>query len=485
MKSINRYSCPIEKTLIKNKKNFCRDHNIDINYKHNDLIVGYIEDNMIEKINPFLKTLIGFSYLKIEKLNIYYCENNEEIPDICKFHFDEEYNVTENVHKKNNFSVISNICDFLKIECNIVNNIDDANLVIVNLEEYLHWTFCSSSPYEIDVFTFLNNKQYIFYNGIDNDDNTDPGSYYYMIFIASFLKSLGLNLPNNKMPASSKNSSGLMDMNNISNTVLSCNHKNLKFINNSSSINWDSVSYPKSPMPLDIQALRYMYNIIPNEPTKWIDINCSENTTQTLVGKNINLQIEEFDSDFILNLDQYNANPLIDNQTIYTTHIRNNCSQYGITLLDNLSTISNIDITCKCLYLYSSQFNNDITINVDADKIKIFLIGKESDYEIENNDDKVDIIKNTKINIITECLDININFCGTSDYMNKNDFFLDNLQESHIQEIIDAYDGSDNEEELNKFAIQYISDKFNSKILGKTINGLYDYYKEKNELKNN
>ena len=482
---MNRSYCPNEKNLIRNKKKFCKNNNIEINCKYNDLIVGYIREDLIKNANPFLKALIGLSYLKIETLNIYYCENKEDIPDICKFHFDEEYSIIENIHKKNNFNAISNICDFLKIECNIVDNIYDANIVIVSLKEYLHWTFCSSSPYEIDLFTPLNNKQFIFYNGIDNDDNTDPGSYNYMIFIASFLKSLGLNLPKFKMPASSKNSSGLMDMNNIYNTVLSFNHKNLKFINNSSTINWEGFSYPISPMPLDIQALRFMYNIIPNECTKWIDVNCSENTTQTLVGKNISLQIEEYDSDYILNLDQYNANPFIDNQNVNTTHIRNNSSQYGITLLDNLSTISNIDISCKYLYLYSSQFNNDITINVNADKIKIFLIGKDSDYEIENNDNIVKIIKNTKINIITECLDINMNFCGTSDYMNKNDFFLDNLQESHIQEIINAYDGSDNEEELNKFAIQYICDKFNSKILGKNIDGLYDYYKEKNELKNN
>lgn len=490
MNKINRYQCPLDKDIIRNRKRYLKEQSIELETpvikKKSESHVCYINDKLKNSLNPFLKSLVGIASLNLDYyrniLNVYYCENNEELKEMYKFTFGEEYKVVENSHQKNNYLALNSVADLINLKIRLVGSFEEADLIISNIEEYNHWNYYATSPEDLDCFKLLENKLHIIYSGIGEGDNTEPGSYYFMIFLASFLKCLGMKNP--RMPGTNnKKNSGFMGMDTLYNTILSENKTNLEYINKDNLVVWDSLSFPRTMMALDYQAFRILYNYDSIKSNSFNDLSIEEDTTQTLAGQNIKLEIDDEDAEIILNLDKYNANPICDKQTNHSTYIRNNSKKNGITFLDNLSSISEVNVVCDTLYLYNSDFDIDCLINAECNKIVIYLVGNENEYELNELKEEITISKDNTMRIVTNCLEININYSGYMDNEDNKNYITDNLRDKHIKEILEAYRkeyAEIDEEQIQEFAVDYLTKKFNEKIKNNKMEKILDYLKKMN-----
>lgn len=567
MGKIKRNTCPCEKKLLKNKKRYCKNHNILIQSsiakkKTSESRVLYLQDDVLSNINPFLKSIISFSYLNLDfyqkTFNVFYAiENTQEIETISEFYFTETYDIKElnQTQKNNHKKALQVVADFIDCKIDEVDTIEKADIVVTNFDTFQDWTYTATSPYEMDVFSVLENRAYLFYNGLYDEDNTEPGSFWFMTYMASFLKILGFALPETNenqseiIPACTnecgKNNNGLFEMNTVLNTVLSSRFTELPYVNLKTEIDWESYSFPRTLMPLDLQALRILFNIdqVSPEYSKHINTNLLDGVTQTFVG-DLKLYLRPLADkyqNFILNLDSYNANPIADSRTISSSLSRVADSLLGVNILDKYSTINEVMLGYSKNFIYASKLTNNVKIKVadgNVEQVNIYLPFTQKDYSYEEKDELISIISlKTGKGIMFDFngfdeVELNIEFSSNkvelenpeepdvpeeqeepeeseeSEYLEETEeqdepeepeesekkrgnAILDNLKEEHYREILDSFKKSGRlnglsgralMDEVNKFAVDYITNKFRSKIEGKPIPHLSKML-EKNELK--
>jgi len=577
MRKICRNCSPNEKVILKNKKRYCRNNNILIQSsiakkKTADSKVLYFVDNQLFKLNPFLKSIISFSFLNLiyyhKQFNIYYpSTNSKQTDNIIDFYFAQHYPIQEwtEQQKSNHMDALQLVGDFIGCKIKEVFTLNKADIIAINLDAFLDWSYHATSPYELDVFSPLNEKMYLFYNGLYEEDATDKGSYWFMTYMASFLKNLGLALPytdenqSTIMPSSTNNSDkvtkGLFEMNTVLNTILSSKLDELPYVNSGVGIDWEATSYPRTLMALDIAALRFVYNVqrIPYRYLRHNDLRCRAGVVQTVVsdgrGLILDLQPEtEMEKNFILNLDQYNCNPIVDGVIANAAMSRSSDVALGLSVIERFSFVKEVRLGYEETTVYLSKFLKDVKLKIASgrvEKVNLLVNGKREEYTYEEGDDDIKIVKkeNGKECVLElngfEEIEVNLEFCDnnmqividdvTDDDVVNDDVrdddvrdeeedgdddvrdeeedgedvgeeeegsrgrneILDNLRDEHFSEILGAFKKSGKMNNLsgralidavNDFAIEYLTDKFRSKIEGHKVPRLGEIL-EKNELK--
>jgi len=562
-KKINRSICFCEKNLLKNKKRFCKKNNISVDVhvtrkKNSSSGVNYISETTLQKLDPFTASIASFSALNPSffnnTINVFYVnENTEKISNIVEF-----FSAQKDIHlsewnesnKKNHSLALEHAFDLIGMQVVEVNDFGSANLVVGNIKEYLDVVGFFTCPYELDLYSFLENKLFLFYSGMFEDDETSPGSYWYHVFLHYIGHLLGLTHPHGtssgtkNMPGScfedneTTKNSGLFSMNSILTTHMSDISTNVPFVSTSSLIDWQSTSFPRTFMSLDVKAIRFLYNVssISEKYLTWQDTKCSPGVCQLLVSgpEGINLKLnpdqDNYSPIYNLTLDPFTANPGIDSKTILSSISRPGVSSFGASILDEKSHISRVQNNYEELNVYSSFLLNDTLIVLSGPNCKnvnLYLGGNDSDYDIIDEDDKVEITnkingKKLKVDFNNYDLDVKLVLFGRNTLVsyehvqvseapakqestqqpsqpnislenpeNIGSYIIGNLTEEHYNEIVDSFFEINPKEDLagismehltsiiNDYAVSYIAERFKSKLVGKPLPLMAETVKKK------
>jgi len=282
-------------------------------------------------------------------------------------------------------------------------------------------------------------------------------------------------------------------------------------------------------------------------------LRCRAGVVQTLVsntkGLILDLQPEtEMERNFILNLDQYNCNPIVDGVIANAAMSRSSDVVTGLSVIEKFSYVKEVRLGYEETTVYLSKFLRDVKLKVISgrvEKVNLLVNGKREEYIYEEGDNDIQIMKkeNGKECVLElngfEEIEVNLEFCDnnmqividdvTDDDVVNDDVrdddvrdeeedgdddvrdeeedgedvgeeeegsrgrneILDNLRDEHFSEILGAFKKSGKMNNLsgralidavNDFAIEYLTDKFRSKIEGHKVPRLGEIL-EKNELK--
>jgi len=474
--------CPKNKIISKNKKNYITNFNIISKFDKKESKIKYFSDEYLLFANPIIKSIINFSAIDLEKYNrvirIYYPDyNTPKINDIILFFFSKKYNLKnwDKLQKKNHSIAFQIIADFLNINIIIVEKYEDADFVICNFIEDSNFIGISTFPHELDLYKNLENKFFIFYSNFPSNQNSSRGSSRFYFFLHHILHCFGLHHSNMKVN-NDHTSLGVFYMNTILATTTHCDTS--------------SEIYPQTLMPLDIEALKFLYNVSDfSKYRKWLDFNCSKNIIQTLVS-NISLELipSKFSKIFHLSLDNFS----IDSGPSYMTTLgiisKDANDKYGATILGCGSYINEVIVNYEEIYIYGNNFidNTKIILSEKTKKIFIFLQGFDRDFIIDEQKNTVFIIKKSnKASLFIEnnvYKDVQIELFLLGDkildkYPYKTqftDFFEDEPPETRIttknQEKISSeffidINQSDEKSDIQEYIIEEITDD----DIGKTI----------------
>lgn len=382
MSFIDTTLCKKDKIIFKNKKEYLKERNLKTSFHKKNSKVKYISEEEFSKLNIFVRQLVDFSSLNLNtlqnKINIYYPQKTSEVLDEVMFFFFKKSftinKVNEN-HKKNHFNAANLICDFLDLRINEVSKYEDADIVVSFFNESTNFNGVSTYPYEMDLYKILNNKLYIFYSNIDNQGNSNPGSFLFLNFIHHILHCFGLFHPDSEI-SSECNSPGIFYMNSHLATVMF--HQ----------IEYEK--YPQTLMPLDIEALRFLYKDRDcSNYNRWLDYTLSKGIVQTLVNPVIiDLKPEKFSRVYNLTLDPFSLDSGSEYITTMSLVSRQANDKFGASLVAFGSYIEEVKINFEEINIYASQFVGDTKIIVSGNNVKIiniYLKGFDTDYHFLEN----------------------------------------------------------------------------------------------------
>jgi len=387
MDSNEKLICQKERYILKNKKIYIKENNLEIKqFNKKNSFARYFNESELLNLNPFVKSIINFSALKLSsykrKFRVFYQQKNSvKMNQIINFFFRENYVLNdwiENI-KNNHILAFQLICDFINVNLVEVDNYEEADFIVSTFAEHLNFIGVGTSPHELDIYEILDGKIYIFYTYIPKEENTARGSFWFYSFMHHILHSLGLMHPESGKATSEPN---LFNINSIYGTVMCSKH--------------DVNNYPQTLMPLDIEALKFLYAVTESPRyRKWLNLSCPRNIIQSLTSEiSLNLKQDKNHKIFNLSLDQINLSGSEITNLSVISRIAND--KEGATILNNGCFIKEITVDYEELNIYASLFSSDVKIFAGGNNIKqinIYLQGKENEYIIIDEKRKITIIK--------------------------------------------------------------------------------------------
>lgn len=368
----DRLLCENGKLIFKNKKIFFKENNLEHNeFNKKNSLVKYFVESDLENLNPYVRSLINFSALNLNnynrKIKVFYAgKNSVKLDEIISFYFRKKYNVKkwDDKNRKNHLDAFMMICSFLGIQLEASDNYEDSNFVLVNFSDNTNFVGVSTFPYELDLYKILGKKMFIFYSNFESDSSR--GSLQYFFFLHHLLHSFGLYHP-------------------ISDNI------NQDLINNYSTLMCDDIdidAIPRTLMPLDIEALKYLYNVSNFKLySNWLDFGCKKGILQTLIG-DISLNVVTNSGTFNLVLDNYILGQDVECMSNFVGDIQ------GGSVLGLYSRIKDVVIDCNNLNIYITKFMFDtgVVVNSNCKGIKIYVSGGDDDYEMSDEGRVVRIV---------------------------------------------------------------------------------------------
>lgn len=409
-------TCCAKKSAVSSKRKLVIDSKINSNAIFNSEKVKYLTQNQLKSINLYLRSIVGVSYLNLDAFNktfkVFFAD---QITDQIKLYLNYTYPglnvslVQWPFQKKTNvldgFRLFG---DFLGITITQVFDFDSADYIAClanGIGTFGNGTF----PFELDAYPDeTGGKLYTIFSNESIANNWSPGSYYFYIILHVIGHTLGL--ANN---FDSGNESLIMPSMDFINALIG---PGMAYVNNPlstimtyyqilpSTFEKESTQYTRTLMSLDLQALRFYYNVgnNPNYYTKWVDFNCPSNVTQTLVsppeGATLNLSSTVANCAFNLNLIPCKINPFCDGYSPYDL-LSSNCQGYNpknspqtffAVLIDSNSYVSKVNCSYPILNIFAGTIDNNVELNLDVTKtltLQIYLKGKSIDYEITDAND--------------------------------------------------------------------------------------------------
>jgi len=389
MSSKDPILCQKDKTLFKNKKIFYAINNKIRKFNRDNSKIKYFSDNDLSFVQNNIKNIIGFSALNLEsygnKLRVFYPEKiNDKLQEIIFFFFNREFKIKNwnMIQKKNHLKALQLITDFLNIDLIEVDKFSDADIVVSNFIENANFYGVSTFPHELDLYNILENKLFIFYPNFSDNENSSRGSKRFYYFLHHILHCFGLK--HHETPISSQ-----------------CNTKNILYYDSIfSTLMFSELNneyYPQTLMPLDIEALKFLYTL--NNFTKylkWLDLNCSKDIIQTLIGNiSLSLSPEKFSRIFNLSIDSYKLSNGADFQTNCSVISKSANDKIGGTILASGCYYKQILVNYEELNIYASNIIEETKIIVSGNKVRkinIYLQGFEKDYYIDEQKIKIVIV---------------------------------------------------------------------------------------------
>jgi len=398
--------------------------------------VKIIPKSELNKLNPYLASTVGDSILDLSafnnKIKYYYATDSSiDTENLNKWFksLDPEFQDVTSINWQDDAKQLiqaglSLHAFYLGIEIINVSTYEETDLVFYLSSNVMgDAAGLASYPIDIDTNPALNGKlsiglnYSIFYNELSPWPAT-VGNGYWGTIIHEIGHIFGLAHPfddgngSKIMPGCESNENnneyvqGLFYTNNLFTSIMSYSKISIiEYLEKLEKIKYNT-GYPTNLMELDLQSYRFMYNAKNNQ--KYIDgfvnLKCTLNIVQTLVStfEGISLSLTEPSSEsFILNLEKYIVNPLLDNTNSlacvsapsdgYKNFSLNTASTTSASILDKESFIKEVINEYKILNVYAKTIINDCNIkciSTEAQKVIIWLRCNSFDYTIEKSPTK-------------------------------------------------------------------------------------------------
>lgn len=365
--------------------------------------------------NPYCSSITGkyaFNLSKITSFKVYFWKStdnvnkNEAIKDTLS-----EDNTTAvswpSFYQIQTINALNQFTTFVNKTSSIVSTYEECDIVCVLGNKLSFLGACYGPKFLYEDPIYVNNKVVFFIaNQYTNIDNMKKGGEMYLTLIHEFGHGFGLAHPHDNgfgpkiIPGINPNSNieypafSAYGQNNVFNTVMS--YFDLSFFLPEMR-NFDSalIGYPETLMPLDLLAIRWLYNVsgtsttyLTNYGVSTINPALTENKSQTIVGANRTLTF---------GLNCKNVSFYFSNQLITTSNIEPIVYEYNRVLekswgfypKDVASTISvlnfsNINVSNVFIEKYALKVN--LTINLVKNKVfNMYIRDLMTNYTIVGN----------------------------------------------------------------------------------------------------
>jgi hypothetical protein len=395
-------------------------HNVIQNLFQKRLIKGKSipSTSILKKIlpkNPYCSSITGtyaFNLAKISSFKVYFWKStdnvnkNQAIKDTL-----EADNTTAvnwpSFYQTQAINSVNQYTSFVNKTSSIVSTYEACDIVCVLGKELSFLGACYGPEYLYEDPTYVNNKIVFFIsNQYTNLNNMKKGGEQYLTLIHEFGHGFGLAHPHDNgfgskiipgiNPDSNNNypSFSAYGQNNVFNTVMSYYDTSF-FLPETRDFNSALIGYPETLMPLDLLAVRWLYNLsgtsttyLTNYGVSTINPALTENKSQTIVGANITLTF---------GLNCKNVSFYFSNQRITTSNIEPIVYEYNRVLekdwgfypKDVASTVSVLNFNntnVSNVFIEKGALKVNLTINLQKNKIfNMYIRDLMTNYTIIGN----------------------------------------------------------------------------------------------------
>ena len=348
--------------------------------------------------NPYCSSITGtyaFDLAKISSFKVYFWKSTDNVNknQAIKDTLAEDKTTAVNwpsFYQTQTINAVNQYTSFVNKTSSIVSTYEACDIVCVLGKEFSFLGACFGPEYLYEDPTYVNNRVVFFISNQDtNVENIKKGGIQYSTLIHEFGHGFGMAHPHDDgsgskiIPGINPNSEfdypaySAYGQNHILNTVMSYIRTFFFFPEYT---NYDSslIGYSETLMPLDLLALRWLYNIVGTSPTyitnygvSTINPALTENKSQTIVGANITLTF---------GLNCQNVSFYFSNQLITTSNIEPIVYEYnrilekewGIYPKDVASTVSVLNFSntnVSNVFIEKGALKVNLTINLQKNKI--------------------------------------------------------------------------------------------------------------------
>jgi len=358
--------------------------------------------------NPYISSITGqyaFNLKKIPLFKVYFWKSTDDINlnKVIKSILTKE-NVLDwpEFYQTQTMDVLNQYTTFLSKSKSIVNNYQDSNIVCVLISKAF-FLGAATGP-KLRLNPEFDNKSILFLNDSDtNTINIKKGGIQYYTLIHEFGHIFGLGHPHDKsllhdstiIPGINTNSEfsypaiAAYLQNSIFNTVMS--YMRTYFLPEDKIFYTNLIGFPETLMPLDILALRWLYNIkgtsneyVTNYGANIINPSIKESKSQIIVGKKHTLTFGENTQ----NTSFYFSKQLISSSNIEPFVYEYNRvleKDWGFYPRDIDSTISQINFNnsgVSNLFIEKCALNNNLLVMLNSLELNIYILDSINNYKI-------------------------------------------------------------------------------------------------------
>lgn len=379
--------------------------------------VLYKNEAQLSLLNLYLASVVGYSYANLSSykgvFKIFFNQKNNPSWDkysLAAFGKIVVPKIIPPEYKDSIINAFNLMTDFLNIKTLVADSYDQADYIVTIGDTGVLGS--ANYPAALDQFPdIFNGQNYVAFDTIALTITPEIGGSFFWAVIHEICHTLGL-----AHPFDTANNSQLMPgCNEVAPENLNDAYTNMGFfyMNNQLStlmayspiyntkLFKTTLTNPRTLMELDLQALRYFYNIKNYDKyiNNWISFIAQEDVVQTIVsnskGASLNLvQFFEITNVYNLNLDKFIANPAQDGKNALSM-ISSTNNQYPVfvyddtlttlSIVDGESFISKVYADFKIFNVYASFIKNNVEITCGTDfitEMNIFLKCKKSNYKI-------------------------------------------------------------------------------------------------------
>ena len=366
--------------------------------------------------NPYCSSITGTYAFNLSKIlssfKVYFWKStdnvnkNTSIKDMLK----EEDTTAVNwpsFYQTQTINALNQFTTFLNKTSSIVSTYDACDIVCVLGDEFSFLGACYGPEYLYEDPIYVNNKIVFFIaNNSTTTENIKKGGNQYFTLIHEFGHGFGLAHPHDNgfgskiIPGINPDSDtnyptfSAYGQNNVFNTVMSYFAKSY-FLPEELDFDSSLIGYPETLMPLDLLAIRWLYNIsgtsanyITNYGVSTINPALTQNKSQTIVGANRTLTF---------GLNCKNISFYFSNQLITTSNIEPIVYEYNRVLekewgfypKDVASTISVLNFSntnVSNVFIEKGGIKVNLTINLVKNKVfNMYIRDLITNYTIVGN----------------------------------------------------------------------------------------------------
>ena len=365
--------------------------------------------------NPYCSSITGtfaFNLSKISSFKVYFWKSTDNINknDAIKDTLTSDDTTAVNwpsFYQTQTINALNQFTTFVNKTSSIVSTYEECDIVCVLGKNFSFLGACYGPEFLYDDPAYVNNRVVFFIaNNSTTTENIKKGGNQYLTLIHEFGHGFGLAHPHDDgfgskiipgiNPDSNNNypTFSAYGQNNVFNTVMSY-FDNSYFLPEESNFTSSLLGYPETLMPLDLLAVRWLYNIsgtsttyLTNYGVSTINPSLTENKCQTIVGANRTLTF---------GLNCKNISFYFSNQLITTSNIEPIVYEYnrilekswGFYPKDVASTISVLNFSntnVSNIFIEKGGIKVNLTINLVKNKVfNMYIRDLMTNYTIVGN----------------------------------------------------------------------------------------------------